>query len=94
MVLRLKKLKFIDTGLLRKAWLRDIPENTRKRRVIKTWARSSSVPSLLGISLVLVHKGNSFNRVQYTKLIFFKKFGELAFSRKPFYYPSIKKKKK
>ena len=46
----------------------------------------------MGLGAVYIHKGNKFNRVKYTKLILFRKFGELSFTRKPFYYPNIKKK--
>jgi len=41
-----------------------------------------------------VHKGNRFNRVKYNKVTIFRRFGELSFTKKPFYYPNIKKKKK
>ena len=75
-------------------WFRKQRKAIRLKRLVRLWSRRSCIPAGLKINSVNVHKGNRFNRVRYNKLVLFRKFGELSFTRKPFHYPNIKKKKK
>lgn len=56
--------------------------------------RSSSIPSCFKNRNVRIHKGNSSRRLFINKYVIGKKFGEFAFTRKPFHFPLRKKKGK
>lgn len=84
----------MDTGILRKVWLRQEKKEIKMRRALRVWSRGSCIPSGLKLRGIGVYKGNKFTRVKYNKLTVFHRCGEFAFTKKPFYYPNIKKKKK
>ena len=65
----------------------------RTRFIYKIYNRSLPITSLYQNFRFLVHKGNSFRKLIFSQLMVGHKFGEFAFTRKPFYYP-IKDKKK
>ena len=74
----LKKGPFVEESLLKK-----IEEmNSRgEKRVIKTWARSSTVtPEFVGHTLA-VHNGNKFIPVYLTENMVGHKLGEFSFTR-------------
>jgi ribosomal protein S19 len=93
--LNLKKLKFIDTNVLKYVWKRSRGLLKRikssKTYSIRVWSRRSSIPkSLIGRRL-RIHKGNIFSSKRVTKLTTFRKTGEFSFTRKLLNY-SVNKK--
>lgn len=90
----LKKLKFIDVGILRLIWNRSkfkLKKRLKKIDKVRVWSRKSSIPlSLIGKKLK-IHKGNIFVSKRITKLSTFRKIGEFSFTKKPFYYSLFKK---
>ncbi len=74
----LKKGPFIDASLLKKV---DEMNSRGEKRVIKTWARSSTVtPDFVGHTLA-VHNGNKFIPVYLTENMVGHKLGEFAPTR-------------
>jgi len=95
MSLRLQKLKYINPGLLRRTWLRGDVEATmvKRKRLTKVWNKGTYLSTIFEGLPIAVYKGNKFIKLKVSKLILLKKVGEFTFSRKPFYYPSLKKSK-
>ena len=58
------------------------------------YSRKSKIPEILEEEIICIHNGKDFNSVIPNELIESKKFGEFASTRKPFYYPSKKDKKR
>lgn len=54
--------------------------------------RSSNIPICFKGLKFLIHKGSSHRIMFINKLVVGMKFGEFAFSRKPFHFPLRKKK--
>ena len=74
----LKKGPFIDPKLLKK--IEDI-KNVKKKQVIKTWSRRSTIsPDFVGITIA-VHNGNKFIPVYITENMVGHKLGEFAPTR-------------
>ncbi|MDP9349601.1 MAG: 30S ribosomal protein S19 [Gemmatimonadota bacterium] len=74
----LKKGPFVEDSLLKK--IRQMNERGEKR-VVKTWARSSTVtPEFIGHTLA-VHNGNKFIPVYLTENMVGHKLGEFAPTR-------------
>ena len=74
----LKKGPYIDEGLLGK--VRDMNSRNEKR-VVKTWARASTIsPEFVGHTLA-VHNGNKFIPVYVTENMVGHKLGEFAPTR-------------
>ncbi|NWF99909.1 MAG: 30S ribosomal protein S19 [Thermoanaerobaculaceae bacterium] len=69
---------FIDTHLLRKV---EQLNQTRERKVIKTWSRRSTIiPEMVGHTLA-VHNGQKFVPVFITENMVGHKLGEFALTR-------------
>src|SRR3954470_15084062 len=74
----LKKGPFIDEKLMERI---DELNRTRQRRVLKTWARRSTIsPEFVGHTLA-VHNGNKFIPVYITENMVGHKLGEFAPTR-------------
>ena len=58
--------------------------------------RSSSIPKCFSNNFINIHKGNICKKLFINKNIISYKFGEFAFTRKPFFFPKkdMKKSKK
>lgn len=61
--------------------------------IYKIYNRSLPISSIYSQFRFLVHKGNAFRKLRFKHFLIGYKFGEFAFTRKPFYFP-IKTKKK
>lgn len=61
---------------------------------IKCTDKSSSIPKKFRFTNVVLHKGKTFFHRKITKFLLGRKLGEFVFTRKPFYCPPKKKKKK
>jgi small subunit ribosomal protein S19 len=73
-----KKGPYIDEKLLRKI---QVMNDTGDKRVIKTWARASTIsPDFVGHT-VAVHNGNKFIQVYITENMVGHKLGEFAPTR-------------
>ena len=63
----------------------------------KKYFRASTVPKCFISKKIILHKGNVFKTLKITKYLIGYKFGEFAFTRKPFFYPkkivAMKKKR-
>ena len=74
----LKKGPFIDEKLLAKV---DVLNTSRQKKVIKTWARDSTIsPEFIGHTFT-VHNGNKFIPVYVTENMVGHKLGEFAPTR-------------
>jgi len=74
----LKKGPYIDQKLL-DTILR--MQQTRQKRVIKTWARRSTIPPEFVGTTIAVHNGNKFIPVYITENMVGHKLGEFAATR-------------
>jgi small subunit ribosomal protein S19 len=75
----LKKGPYLDTKLMKK--IRELEEKGEKRKVIKTWARRSTViPEMVGMTIA-VHNGRKFIPVFITENMVGHKLGEFSPSR-------------
>lgn len=85
------KLQYFSNSVWRK--ITGIKKNKRlKRRIF--FDRSSSVPDCFFLSYVRIHKGRRFRKILIDNFIIGKKFGEFSYTRKPFYFPAKRSKKK
>jgi len=74
----IKKGPYVDNALLKK--IID-SKNSKKKMVIKTWSRASTiVPEAIGVSFA-VHNGKKFVPVYVTENMVGHKFGEFAPTR-------------
>ncbi|NBX69806.1 MAG: 30S ribosomal protein S19 [Proteobacteria bacterium] len=74
----IKKGPYVATHLLKKA---DKAQSNNDKKVIKTWARSSTVvPEMLGLTLA-VHNGHKFHSLFITENMVGHKLGEFAPTR-------------
>ena len=74
----IRKGPFIDEHLMKK--VNELNE-TRERRVIKTWSRRSTIiPEMVG-STIAVHNGQKFVPVYVTENMVGHKLGEFALTR-------------
>lgn len=74
----LKKGPFVDEKLLKKV---EELNRTQKKRVIKTWARRSTIPPEFVGHTLAVHNGNKFIPVYITENMVGHKLGEFALTR-------------
>ena len=74
----LKKGPYIDPKLLKKV---DAASSSKKKQVIKTWSRRSTIsPQFVGLTFA-VHNGNKFIPVYVSENMVGHKFGEFAPTR-------------
>jgi small subunit ribosomal protein S19 len=75
----LKKGPYLDPKLMKK--IKELEEKGEKRKVIKTWARRSTViPEMVGMTIA-VHNGRKFIPVFITENMVGHKLGEFSPSR-------------
>ena len=75
----LKKGPYLDSKLMKK--IKELEEKGEKRKVIKTWARRSTViPEMVGMTIA-VHNGRKFIPVFITENMVGHKLGEFSPSR-------------
>lgn len=75
----LKKGPYLDTKLMKK--IKELEEKGEKRKVIKTWARRSTViPEMVGMTIA-VHNGRKFIPVFINENMVGHKLGEFSPSR-------------
>jgi small subunit ribosomal protein S19 len=75
----LKKGPYLDAKLMKK--IKELEEKGEKRKVIKTWARRSTViPEMVGMTIA-VHNGRKFIPVFITENMVGHKLGEFSPSR-------------
>lgn len=85
------KLKYFSNSVWRK--IVGLKKNKKlKRRYF--YDRSSTIPDCFFACLMRIHKGKKIRKILVEEKIIGKKFGEFSFTRKPFYFPSKKKKNK
>ena len=65
-----------------------------KKKTILVFNRAACVHKALINYKLLIHKGSWFRNLIRKFYFFKKKFGEFAYTRKPFFFPRKKKKKK
>ena len=86
----LKKGPFIDYHLLKKVLT---AQETRSRKIIKTWSRRSTVlPDFVGVTLA-IHNGKKFLPIFITEDMVGHKLGEFAPTRTFFGHAGDKKTK-
>jgi small subunit ribosomal protein S19 len=73
-----KKGPFVDEKLVKKV---AVMNQTRDKRVIKTWARRSTITPEFGGQTLAVHNGNKFIPVYITENMVGHKLGEFAPTR-------------
>lgn len=66
----------------------------KNKKIIKTFCRGSNVPNFFLKRAVLVHKGNVFAKITFSKYHVGFKVGEFGVTRKPFNFPNKGKKVK
>jgi small subunit ribosomal protein S19 len=74
----LKKGPFIDDSLMKKI---QALNNTAEKRVIKTWARRSTIPPDFVGHTLAIHNGNKFIPVYITENMVGHKLGEFSPTR-------------
>jgi small subunit ribosomal protein S19 len=74
----LKKGPYIDPGLMRKI---EALNESGEKRVIKTWARRSTIPPDFVGHTLAIHNGNKFIPVYITENMVGHKLGEFAPTR-------------
>lgn len=75
----LKKGPFLDPKLMKK--IKELEEKGEKRKVIKTWARHSTIiPEMVGMTIA-VHNGRKFIPVFITENMVGHKLGEFSPTR-------------
>jgi small subunit ribosomal protein S19 len=74
----LKKGPFVDLSLLKKI---EAMNQTGEKRVIKTWARRSTIPPDFVGHTIAIHTGNKFVPVYITENMVGHKLGEFAVTR-------------
>lgn len=74
----LKKGPYIDQKLLKKI---ENLSRTRQKKVVKTWARRSTIPPEFVGHTIAVHNGNKFIPVYVTENMVGHKLGEFAPTR-------------
>jgi len=75
----LKKGPYIDTKLMKK--IEALEEQGKKRKVIKTWSRRSTIiPDMVGLTIA-VHNGRKFIPVFITENMVGHKLGEFSPTR-------------
>lgn len=85
------KLKYFSISVWRK--ILGLKKNKKvKRRIF--YDRSSNIPDCFFAYLIRIHKGKKFRKLLIETDNIGKKFGEFSFTRKPFYFPNKKSKKK
>lgn len=67
-----------------------LKEKNFKRKIFN---RSAQIP-LLSKFYIRVHNGRKFNLIKVNKILVNKKIGELVLTKKPFFYPKKKNKKR
>jgi len=85
------KLNYFSQSVWRK--IVNIKKNKKLRKRI-FYDRSSNVPDCFFSFLIRVHKGKRFRKILIDNFIVGKKFGEFSYTRKPFYFPAKRLKKK
>ncbi|MCE2503132.1 MAG: 30S ribosomal protein S19 [Chlorobi bacterium] len=74
----LKKGPYVDVNLLKKV---EEMKSRNEKKVIKTWARASTIsPEFVGFTFA-VHNGNKFLPIYVTENMVGHKFGEFASTR-------------
>jgi ribosomal protein S19 len=74
-----------------------LKQNLSKKVFFKNkFYRSSTIPKCFYSNIINIHKGNIWRKFLIGKSFVGYKFGEFAFTKKPFFYPKkdIKKSKK
>ena len=85
------KLTYFSKSIWRK--ITALKKNKKIRKRI-TFERSSSIPCCYISRTCRVHKGKKGRTILINFLMVKKKFGEFSFTRKPYHFPSKKKKQK
>lgn len=93
MSINLKKFKYISWEVSHLGWRRDVLLPKYRKRV-KVWNKRSYGNAYFNLKYYLIHKGNMWIRVKNSKFKNKFKLGSFAVTRKPFYFPIFKKKKK
>lgn len=83
------KLMYFSQSIWRK--INCIKKNKRVRKRI-TFDRGSSIPKCFESRVCRIHKGRRGRTLLIHYLMVGKKFGEFSFTRKPYHFPSKKKK--
>lgn len=85
------KLNYFSRSVWRK--IVGLKKNKKLRRR-NFYDRSSTIPDCFFYCLIRIHKGRKNRKLLIENNVIGKKFGEFSFTRKPFYFPPKKSKKK
>lgn len=69
-------------------------KKNKKLKKRNFYDRSSVIPDCFFACLIRIHKGRRNRKLLIENNVIGKKFGEFSFTRKPFYYPAKRAKKK
>ena len=87
------KFKYFSKSVWRKLFKIKKIKNKHFRFNYKyIYDRSSSIPSCFKGSIFKINKGMSYRNLIINRFVVGMKFGEFAFTRKPFHFPLKKKK--
>lgn len=67
---------------------------SQKKKKINIYNRGSTIPKKFNSKIIILHQGKFFKRMKILKYFKGLKFGEFGFTKRPFYFPQINKKKK
>jgi len=85
------KLEYFSKSVWRKIVL--LKKNKKlKRRIF--YDRASSIPDCFFSRYIRIHKGKRNRNLLIDTFVIGKKFGEFSYTRKPFYFPAKRSKKK
>lgn len=86
------KLLYFSNSVWKKIFL--IKKRSFKRYYKTIYERSSNVPKCFKYLFIRIHKGAVFRKLWSMPYLEGFKFGEFAFTRKPYHFPLKKKKAK
>lgn len=86
------KLLYFSNSVWKKIFV--VKKRSFKRYYKTIYERSSNVPRCFKFLFIKIHKGNVFRKLWSMPYLEGFKFGEFAFTRKPYHFPLKKKKAK
>ena len=84
------KFNYINSSLYKYTFF----SKFKNKKIVKAFCRGSYVPKFFLKKSILVHKGNVFAKIVFSKYHIGFKIGEFGVTRKPFNFPNKSKKVK
>lgn len=88
------KFLYYENAIWKHTFSKFYSEKLKLKKKLIITNKSSSIPPIYLYKNVSLHKGNIFLKKKVNRHMIGFKFGEFAFSRKPFFFPLKKKNKK